>query len=90
MEIRVFFILCLAVLLQEFVVFGQGRVYYNEVISPSQLEMFVDELEDMPRINGFDVVDGSPVSKSLHIGMFHKKWVRIVYIYVIIIRFVWS
>lgn len=74
MESRVLFILCLVVLLQEFVVFGQEEVNYNELVSPSQLEMFVDELQDMPRINGFDVVNGSPVSKSLHIGMFHKKW----------------
>ncbi|KZV56251.1 hypothetical protein F511_29358 [Dorcoceras hygrometricum] len=73
---EVLFILCLVVLLQhEFVVSGQGGVNHNELISPSQLEKFVDELQDMPRINGFDVVDGSPVSRSLHIGMFHKKWV---------------
>lgn len=40
----------------------------------SRLEMFVDELPDMPRIRGYDVVSGVPVAKSLHIGMYHKKW----------------
>ncbi|KAI3467005.1 hypothetical protein Pfo_023668 [Paulownia fortunei] len=44
------------------------------LISPSQLEKFVDEVPDMPRIKGFDAADGSPVPKSLLIGMFHKKW----------------
>ena len=37
--------------------------------------MFVDELPDMPRIIGFDMVSGEPKSKSLKIGMFKKKWV---------------
>ncbi|PIN26001.1 Bilirubin oxidase [Handroanthus impetiginosus] len=46
----------------------------DALISPSQLEMFVDELPDMPRIKGYDVVNGAPVSKSLVIGMFRKKW----------------
>ncbi|XP_075482321.1 multicopper oxidase LPR2-like [Primulina tabacum] len=75
MEIRVSFILCLVVLFQQgsFDVLGRG-VNHNKLTSPSQLEMFVDELQDMPRIKGFDVVNGSPVPKSLHIGMFHKKW----------------
>ncbi|KAK6134267.1 hypothetical protein DH2020_032003 [Rehmannia glutinosa] len=44
------------------------------LLSPSQLEKFVDEVEDMPRIKGFDFVDGCPVPKSLRISMFHKKW----------------
>lgn len=45
------------------------------LINPTQLEMFVDELPDMPRIKGFHTVNGFPVPKSLQIGMFHKKWV---------------
>uniref|UniRef100_A0A5B6ZTS1 Putative Cupredoxin superfamily protein isoform 1 n=1 Tax=Davidia involucrata TaxID=16924 RepID=A0A5B6ZTS1_DAVIN len=44
------------------------------LISPSQLEMFVDDLPDMPKIQGFSVANGVPISKSLKIGMFHKKW----------------
>ncbi|CAA3005800.1 multicopper oxidase LPR1-like [Olea europaea subsp. europaea] len=44
------------------------------LINPSQLEIFVDELPDMPRIKGFHTVNGFPVPKSLQIGMFHKKW----------------
>ncbi|KAJ4961508.1 hypothetical protein NE237_021418 [Protea cynaroides] len=44
------------------------------LISPSKLEMFVDELLDMPRIPGFDIKNGVPVSKTLKIGMYQKKW----------------
>lgn len=44
------------------------------LLSPSQLEKFVDELEDMPRIKGFDVINGFPVPKHLQIGMFLRKW----------------
>lgn len=45
------------------------------LIRPSELEKFVDEIPDIPRIKAFDIVDASPVPISLHIGMFHKKWV---------------
>ncbi|KAK4484179.1 hypothetical protein RD792_011400 [Penstemon davidsonii] len=44
------------------------------LISPSFLEKFVDELSDMPRVKGFDVINGVHVPNSLKIGMFHKKW----------------
>lgn len=47
----------------------------DRLIKISQLKMFVEELPDMPKILGFDVVNGVPVSKSLQIGMFSKKWV---------------
>ncbi|KZV19530.1 hypothetical protein F511_06392 [Dorcoceras hygrometricum] len=47
---------------------------YGGIIDPSALEMFVDELPDMPRIKGFDIVNGVRVTKSLDIGMFHKTW----------------
>ncbi|KAI9162440.1 hypothetical protein LWI28_027373 [Acer negundo] len=46
----------------------------GQLISPSQLEMFVDEIQDMPRIQGFHVVNGVSKSKSLEIGMFKKHW----------------
>ena len=57
---------------------GVAEVTWAEdrLIKISQLEMFVDELPDMPKIFGFDVVNGVPVSKSLQIGMFSKKWVQ--------------
>ncbi|XP_010243810.1 PREDICTED: multicopper oxidase LPR1-like [Nelumbo nucifera] len=45
-----------------------------KLISPSRMKMFVDELPDMPRVQGFDFKNGVPVSKSLTIGMFQKKW----------------
>ncbi|XP_042502427.1 multicopper oxidase LPR1-like [Macadamia integrifolia] len=46
----------------------------GRLISPSRLEMFVDELPDMPRVQGFDITNGVPVSKTLKIGMYHKRW----------------
>ncbi|XP_044487845.1 multicopper oxidase LPR1-like [Mangifera indica] len=46
----------------------------NEPISPSQLEMFVDELLILPKIQAFDLVNGVPKPKLLNIGMFKKKW----------------
>ena len=36
--------------------------------------MFVDELPDMPRIHGYEILNGVPKPKSLTIGMFTKKW----------------
>ncbi|KAF8390048.1 hypothetical protein HHK36_024569 [Tetracentron sinense] len=46
----------------------------ERIISPFKLKMFVDELPDMPRVRGFDLLNGVPISKSLVIGMFQKKW----------------
>ncbi|KAL8463568.1 hypothetical protein ACS0TY_034282 [Phlomoides rotata] len=44
------------------------------LISPSQLQMFVDELPNIPRINGFHLRNGVPHPGRLRIGMFPKKW----------------
>ncbi|KAG8366711.1 hypothetical protein BUALT_Bualt17G0107800 [Buddleja alternifolia] len=60
-------VICLVVIVN----FAWGE---DELIRSSQLKMFVDEVPDMPRIKGFDFVDGSHVPKKLKIGMFHKKW----------------
>ncbi|OMO88072.1 Multicopper oxidase, type 1 [Corchorus olitorius] len=46
----------------------------DRLLNPSKLEMFVDELPDMPKIHGYGMVDGSPKAKLLTIGMFRKKW----------------
>ncbi|TKY50951.1 Multicopper oxidase LPR2 [Spatholobus suberectus] len=46
----------------------------DHLVDVSKLEMFVDELPDMPRILGYHVLDGVPKSESLKIGMFKKKW----------------
>lgn len=56
----------------------------DRLIKISQLKMFVDELPDMPKILGFDVVNGVPVSKSLQIGMFSKKWVRFTFLFLLL------
>ncbi|KAI8538950.1 hypothetical protein RHMOL_Rhmol09G0143200 [Rhododendron molle] len=46
----------------------------DNLMNPSKLQMFVDDLPDMPKIKGFDFENGVPVPKSLKIGMFRKKW----------------
>ncbi|XP_047341728.1 multicopper oxidase LPR2-like [Impatiens glandulifera] len=46
----------------------------KRLINVSRLEMFVDDLPDMPRLQGFDIINGIPVSKKLNISMFQKKW----------------
>ncbi|GAB2279998.1 Multicopper oxidase lpr2 [Dionaea muscipula] len=48
----------------------------ERLLNPSKLEMFVDELPDMPKLLGYRVqeADGKPKPKSLTIGMFYKKW----------------
>lgn len=46
----------------------------DNLISPSKLEKFVDELPDMPKIQSFEVVNGVFKSKPLEIGMFKKQW----------------
>ncbi|KAJ0095065.1 hypothetical protein Patl1_15282 [Pistacia atlantica] len=46
----------------------------DEIISPSKLEMFVDELPNLTRIQGFNLINGTPKPKLLNIGMFKKKW----------------
>ncbi|KAJ4839372.1 Multicopper oxidase lpr2 [Turnera subulata] len=46
----------------------------DRLISPSKLKMFVDELQDMPRVFSYEVVNGVTKSKPLTIGMYRKKW----------------
>lgn len=48
----------------------------ERLIDVSGMKMFVDELPDMPRIHGYEVVNGGASRpKSLKIGMFMKRWV---------------
>ncbi|XXG79627.1 hypothetical protein AAC387_Pa09g0657 [Persea americana] len=44
------------------------------LFTSSNLKMFVDDLPDMPRVQGFSLMKGVPVSESLKIGMYEKKW----------------
>ncbi|KAJ6853604.1 multicopper oxidase LPR2-like [Iris pallida] len=45
------------------------------LISPAKLEMFVDELPDMPKVYGFRLnKDGAPAAAHVTIGMYQKKW----------------
>ncbi|KAF3953851.1 hypothetical protein CMV_020737 [Castanea mollissima] len=64
------------ILLFSLAVLGQLTVSFAEdrLLNAAKLKMFVDELPDMPKIQGYDMVSGVPKSKSLKIGMFKKKW----------------
>lgn len=40
------------------------------------LQMYVDALPQMPKIQGYDLQQGRVVPVNLTIGMFQKAWVR--------------
>lgn len=42
------------------------------------LEMYVDLLPQMPKIYGYSMEGGSPKPVKLTIGMYEKKWVRLI------------
>ncbi|KAK4260702.1 hypothetical protein QN277_003783 [Acacia crassicarpa] len=46
----------------------------DKLLEPSELEKFVDEVPDMPRLLGYQLLHGIPKPKSLNIGMFQKNW----------------
>lgn len=49
----------------------------NSIFNLSKLEMFVDELPDMPTLLGYGVDrNGSFVAGNLIIGMYQKFWVK--------------
>lgn len=50
-----------------------------------KLEMFVDKLPHIPTLHGYHFVNGFLKPKSLHIGMFFKKWVFNSYLILILI-----
>lgn len=50
------------------------RVNSQNLISTNKLRLFVDELPDMPKLFGYEVVHGKAVPTSLKIGMFQKNW----------------
>ncbi|CAK7326711.1 unnamed protein product [Dovyalis caffra] len=68
-RILLFNILCLALLIVLPTTWAE-----DNLISPSKLEMFVDELPDMPKIQSYEVANGFFKSKPLVIGMFKKHW----------------
>lgn len=50
----------------------------NGLYRLSKLEMFVDELPDMPKLQGFNFdAAGAPVAGNLTIGMYDTTWVCI-------------
>lgn len=70
------------ILVLHFMFFALSRVVVNSaattgggLINPLKLEMFVDELPDMPKIKGYYAANGVVKPKKLEIGMFEKKWV---------------
>ncbi|XP_028798461.1 multicopper oxidase LPR2-like [Neltuma alba] len=46
----------------------------DKLLEPSELEMFVDEVPDVPRILAYELLHGFPIPRYLHIGMFQKNW----------------
>jgi hypothetical protein len=80
-RILVFNIFCLALLIVLPTIWAE-----DNLISPSKLEKFVDELPDMPKIQSFEVVNGVFKSKPLEIGMFKKQWVRSICLYFFAVR----
>jgi hypothetical protein len=49
----------------------------KNLFKPRKLEMFVDELPDMPKLQGYRFEDGVPVAGNLTIGMYDTTWVCI-------------
>jgi len=65
-------LLAVAMVLQAVVVLGDG----GGLLDPRELEKFVDELPDMPRLRGYGVTDGGAlVAGNLTIGMYDTTWV---------------
>lgn len=72
----------------EIILIASTMAKFDEVMSPTKLKMFVDELPDMPRIKSYDIINGVHVPKSFNIGMYHKKWVSKLFITTPLIYFV--
>lgn len=47
----------------------------KDMLDVSKLEMFVDELPDMPRLQGYGVKDDLLLPGNLTVGMYEKFWV---------------
>ncbi|KAF2948193.1 hypothetical protein DAI22_01g018400 [Oryza sativa Japonica Group] len=79
MEKRRFLGVCLlvAVLVLRAAVLGRGDDGGGggRLLDPGKLEMFVDELPDMPRMRGYGVAEGGKlVAGNLTIGMYETMW----------------
>ncbi|XP_010498793.1 PREDICTED: multicopper oxidase LPR1-like [Camelina sativa] len=51
-----------------------GELLDDQLFEVGKLQMFVDDLPDMPRLHGFNSVHGILKPTSLQIGMFSTKW----------------
>ena len=51
----------------------------DNLLDPSTLEMFVDELPQMPKIKGYDINNGMFVAGNLTIGIYDTTWVIITF-----------
>jgi hypothetical protein len=49
----------------------------KNLLKAGKLEMFVDELPDMPKLQGYRFEDGIPVAGNLTIRMYDTTWVCI-------------
>lgn len=50
-------------------------------LSTEPLDEFVEELPRIPKILGYEERDGQIFPRNLTIGMYAKKWVCIIYLY---------
>eukprot|EP01018_Ginkgo_biloba_P027070 Gb_39667 [translate_table: standard] len=73
-SIQVSLLLCF--FLQAYAVIGITTNITDEKLHEiaSSLEMFVDELPDMPKLHAYSTKDGDLKAAELKIGMFEKKW----------------
>ena len=59
-------------------VLGEESDGAGALLDPRQLEKFVDELPDMPRLRGYGVTEGGAiVAGNLTIGMYDTTWVML-------------
>ena len=63
-----------------FVVDGVTEEILHKVAA--SLQMFVDELPDMPKLEGYHFKDGNLKPAELRIGMFQTNWVYLIMIHI--------
>ncbi|KAM7275578.1 hypothetical protein ACFE04_017444 [Oxalis oulophora] len=60
--------------LQKISTFKAQQAEDVKLVNVTRLHMFVDKLPDLPKIEGFQLLNGVPKRKSLIIGMYQKLW----------------
>lgn len=60
---------------------------YAKILNGQDLEMYVDELPEMPKIYGYSRGYGVPRPINLTFGMYVKKWVCTVFYYFLLVLY---